>query len=79
MHSCQFLFIVATLITNDAILPKAHNMDIYLTSIAILITLIYIIGMIFKFPTRKKGMGIDSWVVLIIYVLSVLGMYFLNI
>jgi cation:H+ antiporter len=71
------LFLVATLITNDAILPKAHNIDIYLTTVAILITLIYIIGMILKFPTRKKGMGIDSWIVLIVYILSVLGMIFI--
>lgn len=72
------LFLVATLITNDAILPKAHNIDIYLTTVSILITLIYIIGMIFKFPSRKKGMGIDSWIVLVVYILSVLGMIFIN-
>lgn len=73
------LFLVATLITNDAILPKAHNIDIYLTTVSILITLIYIIGMILKFPSRKKGLGIDSWIVLVVYILSILGMIFMNI
>lgn len=72
------LFLIATLITNDSILPKAHNIDIYLTTISILITLIYIIGMIFKFPSRKNGIGIDSWIVLIIYVLSLVGILFIN-
>lgn len=71
------LFLFATLITNDAILPKAQNIDIYLTTIAIIITLIYIIGMVIKNPTRKKGLGLDSWIVLIIYILSVIGMLYL--
>lgn len=71
------LFLVASLITNDAILPKAHNIDIYLTTIGIIITAIYVIGMVLKLPTRKKGLGIDSWVVLVVYVISVIGMVFL--
>ncbi len=72
------LFLVASLITNDSILPKAHNIDIYLTTIGIIITAIYVIGMVLKLPTRKKRLGIDSWVVLVVYVISVIGMLFLK-
>lgn len=71
------LFLVASLITNNAILPRAHNADIYLTTIGIIITSVYLIGMVLKIPTRKIGLGIDSWVVLIIYLLSVIGMFYL--
>ncbi len=71
------LFVVATIITNDAILPKAQKLNIYLTATAILITTVYLIGMVLKIPTRKKGLGIDSWIVLVIYVLSLLGMIYL--
>lgn len=71
------LFLVATLITNNAILPKAQHIDIYLTTIAIIITSIYIIGMVLKLPSRKKGIGIDSWVVIVVYLLSVIGMIYL--
>lgn len=71
------LFVVATIITNDAILPKAEKLNIYLTATAILITTVYLIGMIIKIPTRKKGLGIDSWIVLVLYVLSLLGMVYL--
>ena len=70
------LFLVATLITNKPILPKAQNADVYLTGIAIVITAIYLIGMVLKIPRRKKGMGVDSWIVLGFYMLSVLGMFF---
>ena len=72
------LLLIATLITNDSILPKAHNLDIYLTTIAIIITLIYMVGMVLKLPYRKMGLGIDSWVVLATYVLSIIGMLRLN-
>lgn len=70
------LFLAASLITNKAILPKAHNVDIFLALTSIVITTVYLAGMILKLPTRKKGMGIDSWVVLGIYILSVVGMIF---
>ena len=70
------LFLVATFITNKAILPKAHNIDIYLALTAILITTVYLAGMALALPTRKKGLGIDSWIVLGIYVVSVVGMFF---
>ncbi|WP_157962269.1 sodium:calcium antiporter [Winogradskyella aurantiaca] len=72
------LFLLATLITNDSILPKAHSIDIYLTTIAILITLIYMMGMLLKLPNRRKGIGIDSWLVMAIYVLSIIGMLAIN-
>ncbi len=70
------LFLVATLITNDSILPKAGNLNIYLTAVAMLITIVYVIGMIFKLPNRKLGIGADSWIVIVIYILSVIGMFY---
>ena len=71
------LFLVASLISKDPILPKAQNIDIYLTSVAIIITAIYLVGMIMQLPNRKKGLGIDSWIVLIVYLLSVIGMFYI--
>jgi len=70
------LFLLASLLTNDAIIPSAHPIDIYLTTIAIIITAVYLMGMILKLPYRKYGIGIDSWMVLIIYILSIFGMFY---
>lgn len=70
------LFLAATMITNKPILSNAKNVDVYLTVIAIMITAIYLIGMLLKIPARKKGIGIDSWIVLGLYLLSILGMVF---
>ncbi|TDG35581.1 sodium:calcium antiporter [Pedobacter changchengzhani] len=71
------LFLIASLISNNPILPKAQNVDIYLTTVAIIITSVYLIGMVLKLPTRKKGMGIDSWIVIVIYLFSVIGMLYI--
>ncbi len=72
------LFIVASLISGDAILPSLKPSDMYLTGIGILLTGIYMVGMIL--PQRKQflRMGIDSVIVLIVYAVSVLGLLFLT-
>lgn len=71
------LFIPATFITNDAILPNADNVNIYLTGIAMLITLIYLTGMIIKNKHRYFGMGIDSWIALGVYIFGIIGLFFM--
>ncbi|KQR94441.1 hypothetical protein ASG01_00705 [Chryseobacterium sp. Leaf180] len=72
------LFLVATVISSDALLPNAAKTDVYLTVVAMMITLVYLTGMVLKLPDRKKGLGRDSWVVLILYLLSVLGLFFVK-
>ena len=69
------LFLVATLISGKSVLPSAQSSDIYLTAIAIVLTLIYLLGILFR-PKRKiLGMGADSVLVLIVYALSVVGLF----
>lgn len=71
------LFLPITLITNKAVIPNSSSINIYLTSVAIIITCIYVMGMIISFPKKKSGLGYDSWVVLTIYLLSVIGMFYI--
>ena len=69
------LFLVAILISGKPVLPQAQSTDIYLTALAILLTLVYMMGLIFR-PRRKVlGMGVDSLVVLILYLLGVAGLF----
>ena len=72
------LFIVASLISGDAILPSLKPSDMYLTGVGILLTGIYMVGMIL--PQRKQvfRMGIDSVIVLIVYTVSVIGLLYLT-
>ncbi|QJD95462.1 sodium:calcium antiporter [Mucilaginibacter robiniae] len=68
------LFLIAALLSGKAPLPQAQNTDIYLTSLAILLTVIYICGMIFRPRKLFLNMGADSLLVLIIYLLGVGGL-----
>jgi cation:H+ antiporter len=69
------LFLVATLLSGKAVLPQAHETDIYLTAVGILLTAVYVTGLLFR-PTRRiAGMGIDSLVVLVLYVFALGGLF----
>ncbi|MGY3566259.1 sodium:calcium antiporter [Sinomonas sp. RB5] len=69
------LFLVAVLISGQPVLPQAHNTDIYLTALAILLTLVYVMSLIFRPKRRIAGMGVDSFIVLVLYLLGVAGLF----
>jgi cation:H+ antiporter len=68
------LFLVATVLSGKAVLPQANASDIYLTALAALLTLVYAVGLIFRPRRRIIGMGVDSLVVLLLYLLGVGGL-----
>jgi cation:H+ antiporter len=72
------LFLPASLITGKAILPEAHPIDIYLTTVSIIITSVYVMGMVIFSHKRRMGLGVDSWIVLCIYLLSIIGLGYLS-
>ena len=65
---------LATLLSGQAALPQAKNSDIYLASLGILLTAVYIYGLIFRPRRQVLNMGIDSLVVLILYLVGLLGL-----
>lgn len=68
------LFLVATLISGKAVLPQANASDIYLTAIAALLTLVYAVGLVFRPTTRIIGIGIDSLLVVLLYLAGIAGL-----
>jgi cation:H+ antiporter len=68
------LFLMANLLSGEAVLPRAHDTDIYLTGLGILLTAVYLYGLIFRPRRRVLGVGMDSLVVLILYLLGVAGL-----
>jgi cation:H+ antiporter len=68
------LFLVATVISGRAVLPQAHDTDIYLTGLGILLTITYVFGLIFRPRRRVVGMGPDSLAVLVLYGLGIAGL-----
>jgi len=68
------LFLMASLIGNDAILPHLKPSDIYLTVLGIILTGIYMIGMVLHAKKQILRMGIDSLLVVIVYLLGLWGL-----
>jgi cation:H+ antiporter len=68
------LFLVATLISGQAVLPAAHKTDIYLTSLGILLTMVYLWGLIFRPQRQFFRLGLDSIVVLVLYLVGIAGL-----
>ena len=69
------LFLLATLISGEAVLPSAHKSDIYLAALGVLLTAVYIVGLIFRPRKRVLGMGLDSAVVLALYLVGAAGLF----
>ncbi len=56
------------------VLPRAHDTDIYLTGLGILLTVVYLYGLVFRSRHGVLRMGIDSFAVLALYLLAVVGL-----
>ncbi|HEY0312556.1 MAG TPA: sodium:calcium antiporter, partial [Allosphingosinicella sp.] len=69
------LFLPATLLSGKAVLPHAADTDIYLTAVGIVLTLVYMAGLIFRPARRIARMGVDSLVVLAIYAAALAGLF----
>ena len=68
------LFLMAGLLSGEAVLQRAHDTDIYLTGLGIPLTVVYLYGLIFRPRRRVLRMGIDSFAVLALYLLGVAGL-----
>jgi cation:H+ antiporter len=68
------LFLMASLISGGAVLPQAMATDIYLTGLGMLLTAVYVWGLIFRPKRRVMRMGLDSLTVLILYAAGTAGL-----
>ncbi|QEN15046.1 sodium:calcium antiporter [Mycolicibacterium sp. ELW1] len=68
------LFLLATLLSGDAVLPTAHHTDIYLTALAGLLTVVYMAGLIFRPQRQWLRMGLDSLAVVVLYIAGIVGL-----
>ena len=68
------LFLVATLISGRPALPQAQDTDIYLTGLGILLTVVYVFGLLFRPRRTIARMGPDSLTVLLLYAAGIAGL-----
>ena len=69
------LFLLTTLLSGQSALLQAKNTDIYLASLGVLLTAVYIYGLIFRPKRQFLDLGIDSIVVLVLYIVGIVGLF----
>jgi cation:H+ antiporter len=68
------LFVVASALSGQAALPHAGKADLYLTGLGMLLTCVYVYGLVFRPQRQVARMGLDSLAVLGLYALGMLGL-----
>jgi cation:H+ antiporter len=68
------LFFLAGLLSGQAVFPQLRDTDMYLIGLGILLTCVYIYGLIFRPQRTFLGLGLDSLVVLALYLLGTAGL-----
>lgn len=69
------LFLLASLLSGSAVLPQAQPTDIYLTALAIVLTIVYAWGLITRPRRQVSRMGIASLLVLVLYITGISGLF----
>lgn len=68
------LLLLATVVSGKAVLPNAHNSDLYLAALGALLTIIYMGGLLFRPAREHARLGVDSIAVLVVYAFGVVGL-----
>lgn len=68
------LFVVADLVAGSPALPTARASDLWIAGLGVVLTAVYIGGLIVR-PARKIGpIGPDSWIAVVLYALGIVGL-----
>ena len=68
------LFLLASLLSGKAVVTQAQVTDIYLAGLGALLTVVYMFGIVFRPSRTVARMGLDSAVVLLLYLLGMAGL-----
>lgn len=68
------LFLLASVLSGSAVLPQAQSTDIYLTELGIVLTSVYLWGLITRPHRQVLRMGMDSLTVLVLYAAGIAGL-----
>lgn len=72
------LFFPAVLLSGKPVLAHAQPSDIYLTAVGVVLTVIFLCGLVIRPQKRVVGMGIDSLLIIVIYLGSMVGLAFIG-
>ncbi len=72
------LFLFGTLLSGEALLPDAQGPDLYLTALGALLTVVYCAGAVLRSKRLIFGAGVDSMIVLALYIVGIGGLFFVK-
>lgn len=72
------LFLFGSLLSGKSLLPDAQGPDLYLTALGALLTAVYCAGAVFRSKRLVLGTGIDSLIVLGLYLAGIAGLFFIR-
>ena len=70
------LLLMGSILSGKSALESIDNTDIYLTALGIILTGVYLIGLIIKSPKQFFRLGFDSWSIVILYMIGIIGLFF---
>jgi len=68
------LFLLASLLSGQAVVTQAGVTDINLAGLGALLTVVYVFGIVFRPSRTVARIGLDSAVVLLLYLLGMAGL-----
>jgi cation:H+ antiporter len=69
------LFFIADLVAGQAVLPSEGKSNAFIAGTGLIMTLIFVVGIVLRPQRRHYGLGADSWIVLLTYGLGLWGLY----
>jgi cation:H+ antiporter len=61
--------------TSQAVLPSEGTSNAFIAGTGLIMTLIFVVGIVLRPQRRHFGLGVDSWVVLLAHGLGLWGLY----
>jgi cation:H+ antiporter len=68
------LFLIADLIAGQPVLPAEGKSNAWIGCIGLLMTAVFVSGIVLRPRRHRLGLGLDSWVALLIYALGIWGL-----
>jgi cation:H+ antiporter len=72
------LFVLADLLAGQPVLPHEGRANAWIGMIGLVMTTIYVAGIVLRKPRRYLGLGVDSWFALVIYALGIWGLVIIS-
>jgi cation:H+ antiporter len=69
------LFFIADLIAGQPVLPSEGKSNAFIAGTGLIMTLIFVAGIVLRPQRRHFGLGADSWVVFVVYAFGLWGLY----